>query len=144
MQDFFVIEPEAAGGLGPQTVMDRTVHPPRILTLHYEFQDWLGDQLVESFPCYLMTRELASRIEHSGLSGAAFHSATVTLGEQFLQINSEGRLPEFLWMKVHGVCGVDDFGIGKDYRLVVSSRALDVLKSTHPKGMDVESYHSSP
>lgn len=36
------------------TIMEATVHPPRVERLHYEFEDWLGDDLVESFPSFLV------------------------------------------------------------------------------------------
>jgi hypothetical protein len=37
-------------------------------------------------------------------------------------------LPEFKWLQVFGTPGQDDFGISKDYRLVVSERILNTLK----------------
>lgn len=43
MNKFFALEPEVAGGLGPNTVMDRSVHPPRVSHLHYVFDGWMGD-----------------------------------------------------------------------------------------------------
>ena len=35
---YFYIQPEVAGGLGKNTVMDRSVHPPIVSRLHYEFR----------------------------------------------------------------------------------------------------------
>jgi hypothetical protein len=35
---YFYIQPEVAGGLGKNTVMDRSVHPPIVSRLHHEFK----------------------------------------------------------------------------------------------------------
>lgn len=43
---YFYIEPEVAGGLGRNTVMNRAVHPPVVSKLHYHFDGWLGDVLL--------------------------------------------------------------------------------------------------
>lgn len=46
---FRYIEPEVAGGLGEETQMDSTVHPPLVKKLHLEFEGWLGDDILETF-----------------------------------------------------------------------------------------------
>jgi hypothetical protein len=54
--EYFQIAPEVAGGWGRNTVMDRSIHPPHVTKLHFEFDGWLGDVLLESFPCYIITK----------------------------------------------------------------------------------------
>jgi hypothetical protein len=48
--DFYAIEPEVAGELGEGTVMDTSVHPPRVSAVEYVITDWLGDDIIESYP----------------------------------------------------------------------------------------------
>ncbi len=140
MEDFYVLEPEVAGGLGPETVMNRGSHPPDVSSLHYEFSGWLGDEIVESFPCYLVTKGLASRIANCGMSGMRFDSVKVTRSAEFEELDPNRSLPEFIWLRPEGVAGRDDFGIGLDHRLVVSARALEQIRSGNPRGLIVEPF----
>ena len=68
----YVLGPEVAGGWGVETVADTTRHPPVVYKLHYEFQGWLGDDVVETFPAILVTRRLADAFEQERLTGADF------------------------------------------------------------------------
>lgn len=130
MEKFFVIEPEVAGGFGEHTVIDRSTGKMVVTKLHYEFEGWLGDHLLESTPCYIVSDELAREIEINGLSGVKFDFVEVTLSDQFREIYKNKSIPNFVWLKVIGEPGKDDFGIAPGLRLVVSERALSVLKTS--------------
>ncbi len=52
----------------------------------------------------------------------------VTASEQFEELYPARQLPKFAWLRVEGKPGQEDFGIAPDARLVVSQRALDVLR----------------
>lgn len=125
---YFYVEPEVAGGPGDHTVMDVSVHPPAVTKLHYEFQGWLGDVLVESFPCFIVTEEAKRVLLEIGFSGATFADVEVTTSELFEEMQPELELPPFVWLKVDGQAGHDDFGLPPNHRLVVSERVLDALK----------------
>lgn len=125
---YYYLEPEVSGGLGDNTVMDATLHPPFITRLHYEFDGWLGDSMVTSFPCYLVTTDVKKKILGSDFSGVTFDDVEVTTSELFEEMQPDQKLPSFVWLKVNGDAGDDDFGIAKDYRLVVSERVLEALK----------------
>src|SRR5208337_4118808 len=96
--------------------------------LHYEFDGWLGDELLESSACYIVTERMAHEIERSQLTGAQFDEAEVTTSEQFRDIYPDRQLPKFVWLRAAGKPGQDDFVLGPDLRLVVSERALKLLK----------------
>ena len=83
MSKFFFIEPEVAGGLGEHTVMNRSTHPPKVSRLHYEFEGWLGNHLLERFPCYIATKELADKISNIGLTGFELGPVEVTTSTLF-------------------------------------------------------------
>ena len=79
---YHYVEPEVAGELSPGTAMNTTVHPPVVSRLEYRFTDWLGDSIVESFPCYLVTDELGEQIQQSGLGGAALDDVEAILSPE--------------------------------------------------------------
>lgn len=127
---FYLIAPEVAGELGEDTVMDASVHPPVVESLHYVFSDWLGSQLVESFPCYLVTRELGTQLVAAELTGFELAEADIELSEEADELFDVDEFPIFLWLKVHGTPGADDLGLLPDARLVVSEAARAVIEPT--------------
>ena len=134
---YYYVEPEVAGELGPGTVMDTTVHPPVVSRLEYRFTDWLGDSIVESFPCYLVTDELGKQIQQAELGGVAVDDVEVTLSPEAEELLDQ-PLPAWKWLKITGQAFQADFGMADDNRLVVSDRALDVLRQSRLENADVE------
>ncbi|WP_018351939.1 hypothetical protein [Longispora albida] len=117
------------GELGPGTVMDSTVHPPVVSALHYEIIDWLGDDLIESFPCYLASPRLARAIEESGLTGCHFASAQVAMSPQAQEPFSKAEVPRFRWLVIAGQIGQDDFAVTGQGQITVSAPALRLLRT---------------
>ena len=126
--DYFYVQPEVAGELGANTVMDSTVHPPRVDRLHYQFTGWLGDVLLESFPCFIATEGAKEKLQFEGLTGVRFGEVEISTARPFNELYPERELPRFVWIRIEGKPSEDDFGIASDARLVVSERALKVLK----------------
>jgi hypothetical protein len=52
---FYYIEPEVAGGLGPKSETRRGNRRLVVTRLNYTFDGWLGDALIESTPCFILT-----------------------------------------------------------------------------------------
>jgi len=125
---YFYIEPEVAGGLGPNTVRDRSVHPPIVSHLNYEFDGWPDDVLVEAFPSFIVTPDAMDKLLESGLTGARFANVEISKSGEFEDFYPDTQLPRFVWLQITGRPGRDDFGLAADHRLVISERALDVLK----------------
>lgn len=127
----YLVEPEVAGGLGPATIRDRSVHPPRVTRLEYVVDGWLGDALLESFPCFIATRTLADSLADalagSGSSGYVEREVQVSTSYLFREMQPSVELPEFVWLDVGGRPGVDDLATDARGSLVVSQRVLDVL-----------------
>lgn len=134
---YFSLQPEVPGGLGPNTVMDRSVHPPIVSRLHYVFDGWPGDELITSFPSYLVTEGLAAKLLAAGLTGFTVDDVEVTTSEEFRERHPGVQLPEYRWLKPTGVGGQDDFGTGERGRMVVSERALDVVRTTSPSSLRI-------
>jgi hypothetical protein len=135
---FSRVEPEVAGGLGPNTEMDRDQHPPRIHKLQYVFDGWLGDDLVESFPAFVITADAGRRLEDAGLTGFELADVEVDRSEQFEELYPDRELPEFRWLRLTGTARENDFGPDDDGVLVVSDRALDVLRQGSLDNADIE------
>ena len=125
---YYYLEPEVAGGLGPETVMDKGTERPTIRVLHYVFEGWLGDEILESSPCFIVTRRLAHSIQARGLTGVTFDGVRIGRSATFGELYPGRELPTFVWLKVCGERRTDDFFIAEDGRLVVSERARDVLR----------------
>ncbi|WP_164772405.1 hypothetical protein, partial [Mesorhizobium sp. M2C.T.Ca.TU.002.02.1.1] len=101
---------------------------PIVRKLHYVIDVWIGDVLITSFPCYLVTKEAERELLTIGVSGATFADVEVTASELFRRLQPKTKLPSFVWMKIKGQPGHDDFGMAPNHELVVSERALDVFE----------------
>lgn len=124
----WVVSPEVAGELGEHTAMDSSVHPPRVSHFHHRFEGWLGDELLEASPCFLVSSALAMALEEARLVGFSLDTLDVSVSPEFLELASGHPLPEFRWLKITGEDRSADFRLTPDFRLEVSSRALEVLK----------------
>ena len=134
---YYVLDPDVAGRLGSRTQMDSTVHPPVVKRLHYELEGWLGDDLVQSFPCYLVTKKLQATLTAIHPTGLSFAVADVSASETFKDLNQEVKFPALTWLKVDGAPGKDDFGLTTDARLVVSDHVLQQMQTTQLSHCDV-------
>jgi hypothetical protein len=129
MMTFYVVEPEVAGGFGDHSVIDRSSGKMIVQKLHYQFDGWLGDELLESAPCYIASERMAREIERAQLTGVRFDEVEVTTSDQFKELYPNRQLPKFVWFKVDGNAGRDDFGMAPGLRLIVSEHALQLLTS---------------
>ena len=132
------IEPEVAGGLGRKTIMDTNTYPPIVKTLNYEFNGWLGDDILESFPCFIISERLKKAIKKNNLTGINFDNVIITKSREFIDLYPDKILPNFQWAKISGKMYFDDFIIGKDYRLIISDRAFQILNSFNLKNASFE------
>ena len=134
---YYSIEPEVAGGFGNDTLLDTSVHPPIVTKLHYEFSGWLGDSIVESFPSFIVTEELANAFKESHITGVDFDSVTVTKSPDFFDSHLGRPFPSWLWLKVNGD-STDDVYLNSSHVLVVSERVLSMLTEVGISHADVE------
>ena len=141
MTRYHVVEPEVAGGWGENTEFTRTPGQPVVVhKLHYQFDGWLGDELLESTPCYIVTERLMAEIRRAQLTGVSFEQVEISKSEQFDELYPARELPKFVWLKVDGTPGQDDFGVTADLQFVVSEQALTVLEDVGISHALVERY----
>lgn len=125
---FYYVEPEVAGGWGPNTVTDTHDGDPAVVTrLHYVFDGWLGDELLESAPCFIATETLARALTEARLTGFQLGEVEVSRSDQFIELYGDKDLPRFVWLKIEGRPGADDLGMADDSRLVASEAAMNIL-----------------
>jgi hypothetical protein len=111
MTEFFKLEPEVAGGWGPDTSADTSVHPPVVRRLEYTFDGWLGDELLETFPCFIASERLAESMIAQSLTGFALDEVKVSVSSEFLELHPSVLLPRFRWLRVSGTAGQHDFAL---------------------------------
>lgn len=140
LEKFFYIEPEVSGGFGENAVIDSSVHPPKVSKLHLQLDGWLGNDLLETFPCFIVTEQLAKDIEKEGLSGCIFEKVEISKSDQFEELYPKKSLPAFSWLKVIGSPGQNDFGISNDFRLVISEKVMAILKTKNISEADIEDF----
>jgi hypothetical protein len=123
-----ILEPEVAGGYGDETILDYSTTPPTPLKLHYEFMGWLGDELLTTTPCYIVTLPLKESLVRFNGTGYTFEEVIVSKSDFFLEMHPKLSLPAFAWLKIHGQAGHDDAGLDVKRGLVVSDKFLNVLQ----------------
>ena len=128
---YYALRPEVAGGIGPRSVLDYTSTPPKVVTLNYEFEGWLGDELLKAFSCFIATDRVCESIKEHGFTGVEFGPVDVTTSDTFRELYPTVALPHFVWLKICGKPGGDDFGVAPRNRLVVSERVLSALELKH-------------
>ena len=126
--EFYKLEPEVAGSWGGETVADTSVHPPIVSELHYVFDGWLGDSIIESFPCFIVTETLGDAFIAAQFKGFELRDVSTECSDQYTQLFPGQPLPKFRWLYVTGVASVDDFGISDQNILVVSSQAMAIIR----------------
>ena len=129
LNSYYVLEPEVAGDFGPATILDPSRRPPDVRVLDYEFTVWLGDDLLTTHPCFIVTDRLRDALSNSGYTGFDFDEVITSVSEDFRNVCPNTELPHFSWWKICGAPGVDDVGLTiKDQRLVVSERLIALLR----------------
>lgn len=125
---YFEIEPEVTGGWGENTQANTNVHPPVVTKLHYAFDGWLGDAILETFPSFIVTVDLGRALIDGEFTGFGLEPVEVSKTEQFVELHPDRELPDFYRLEVGKNAAVDDFGINDQHKLVVSQSVLNTLR----------------
>jgi hypothetical protein len=141
----YTLRAEVAGGLGTQTVLDSSVNPPVVSRLHYDFVSWLGDDIVAAFPCSIVTTGLAKAIADEGLTGAQIDEVTVTKNPHFERFfpDTAAILPEWRWLRPTGQPHDSDFWQDAQGILIVSERALNLMRKFSLENCRIGTYGDS-
>ena len=134
--NFFQFEPDVPGYfMNSRYVLD---HLRDIPTIHYIFECWPYDDIISWICVHLVKERLSLALKSSRMTGFEIRDCAVSKGDQFDIASPRcGDLPDFWWLYINGVPGVDDFGITKELMLVVSERALELLKGFVIENADI-------
>lgn len=124
----FWLEPVVDGGLGPGADYDGTRHPRLVGELAYEFEDWSGDDVVQTAGYWLVSDRLAQALRASELTGWALDTVRVSTSGVFEDLHPDGlEMPHWHRLLPVGSPMDDVTLIGRTY-VCVSDRALDLLR----------------
>lgn len=140
--DYYIIEPEVAGGIGKNTIYEECEESNRryeIKHLHFVFEGWLGDQLLEVTPCFLVSEKIKNAIQKNMLTGCSFQDVEISCSEEFVELNYNKNIPLFYRMIPLNVFDEKenyndnntifyDFMITENKSLVISEKAKKILE----------------
>ena len=132
---FYKLEPEIAGEIGESSKIEyENGTIKKIIFLEYLFSDWLGDELLSTHPCHIVTENLKKDISANNLTGVKFQKIKKTFSDEFIELNISTDIPEFVQI----VCdnfyedknenALQDFYVNRYKELIVSESALKVIK----------------
>lgn len=149
----FMLEPEVAGEIGSNTVYDNYDEVrynrayPKISYLHFVFLGWLGDDILESTPCFVITEKLMDKIKESKLSGCKFEKIEISLSDEFNEMYPNRQMPNFVRLIPTGNVHIEDnsynnwtgedFNVSDKLYLVVSEKALDIIRKFNMDNCDI-------
>lgn len=143
--EYYWIEAEVAGYVGDRADYIGNREPSLLGTLYYEFEDWLGDDIVTTRDFWCITDRLAEALKASELTGWALNKVIVTESPDALEPMLD-KMPQWHRLVPNGMLGSDDFGLRGTMNLAISERALALLRkynlshatlssvSEHPNG----------
>lgn len=132
---FYKLEPEVAGEIGENSKIEyEDGKIKKIIFLEYLFSDWLGDELISTHPCHIVTDNLKKDINSNDLTGVQFQEIKKSFSDEFVELNDLSDIPEFVQI----VCDsfyedkrddeLQDFYVNRYKELIVSENALKVIK----------------
>jgi hypothetical protein len=140
----FLLEPEVSGGLGDRTIYGSEINilqkglNGKVKFLHYVFDGWLGDELLESTPCFIITNNLMNGLLAQEFTGFEIQKCEISKSDEFIDLHPDKQLPDFVRLLPLGkICITErkydswsnhDFCLSQRGELVVTRRVLDFLK----------------
>ncbi len=132
---YYELEPEVAGGMGDMTEIVYEGYKMKEVTfLHYEFFGWLGDELLTTNRCFIVSDSLMNDIISSGLEGVEFRNIKMSFSMEYFSLFEKETVPRFVEFKCKFVYEENinnvscDFYLSKYGKMIVSEKALSVLK----------------
>lgn len=140
----YLLEPEVSGGHGEKTIygeqkdIQQKGISGKVLFLHYEFDGWLGDEILESTPCFIITENLEQDLSKVFQLDYLIEDCIISTSEEFRELYYNKELPKFSRFKPVGTVLVENenykdwsghhFCLSQKGELVVTEEALSVLK----------------
>jgi len=140
----YFLEPEVSGGHGEHTIygteqdIEAKGISGKVEYLHYEFEGWLGDDLLESTPAFIVSNILQTELEKSNFKDYKLEECLITTSDEFKEMYPNKEIPTFNRFIPLGKIEVEGekfknwsgnhFCLSPKGELVVTQEALDLLK----------------
>ncbi len=145
--NYYILYPEVAGELGDKCkIIYENGKIKEIEHLQYNFKGWLGDELLTAHPCFIVSEGLKNDIVSKQLSGIDFRDISVIFSDEFYASSSNTNMPQFfeIILKHPDSEKVNDFKYDFYYNkykdMIVSEKALSVIKTHHINFCNIEDY----
>lgn len=124
----YSLDPQVAGELGAGTSLDTSTHPPVVHRVEFVLDLPQADDLIQSFPVFLVSEDLGTRLKSARLTGFALRSARVSVSADYSAIYGDAPHPHYLWLKVDGRPSSSDVWLDSEFRLCASDRAFRIFE----------------
>jgi hypothetical protein len=144
------VEPSVDGGFGERTQLVKgdgnfgdELSRTDVSVLAHQFQGWSGDEIVTSFPCYLITQRLLDDLLRTGLTGISHESAIIAVSDEPFTSLTAIEEQRFVWLKPTGKIdhipkslkqsqdpikwAGHDFSLTPNAQLVLTERAINAI-----------------
>lgn len=145
--DYYLLNPEIAGELGDGSeLVYEGGKIKEVVFLEYNFMGWQGDELLSTHPCFIVTESLQNDIISNGLTGVKFRNITMTFSDEFYDICGNIKVPRFVQIICNDLYEDNaenlhnDFYVNKYKEIIVSEKALSVLKQHNINVCAIEKY----
>jgi len=137
----YALKPMVAGQLGDRTELDATTHPPTVSAVEYVLDGPDADDLIESFPVFLVSDDLAARLSEEGFVGFEFADADIVPSLEYRETYGDAPHKVYRWLRVSGDSSTDCW-LSDDHRLCVSDRMMSRLQQGDLTNCEIEALDS--
>lgn len=116
--------------------------------MHYEFEGWLGDDLLESTPVFIVSSNLVKGLKKSEFKDYKLEECLTTMSDVFKELYPNKELPYFTRFIPRGTVEIEGehfnywsghhFCLSSKGELVVTKKALNFLKQFFIKYCDIK------
>ncbi|MBP3041172.1 hypothetical protein J9303_17040 [Bacillaceae bacterium Marseille-Q3522] len=140
----YFLEPEVSGGHGEHTVygteedIAKEGISGKVKFLHYQFEGWLGDDILESTPAFIVSSLLETELKNSNFKDYKLEKCLITTSDEFKEMYPNKGIPLFSRFIPLGKVEVEEenfnnwsghhFCLSPKGELVVTQEALNFLK----------------
>lgn len=122
---YIKVDPEVIVGMGEHIVIDNSIYPPKVQNLHINVEDWMGDNIMENFPVYIITERLKKGLQATDFKGFKINNLELTIDEYFFKnYQLKKEIPKFYWLLVIGKNNKDDLYIDDQNILNISENCF--------------------
>jgi len=133
----YVLDPLVAGQLGERTDLNATTHPPVVRHVDYVVDLPTDEDLIQSFPVFLVSEDLAGALAAANLTGFRLEDADVRPSDQYGGFGG-GEVPikHYRWLRLDSSDPADCW-LDERLRLCVSDEMYAVISSHRIEGCEV-------